>query len=389
MFTSLEKKQNWPWWFLLPLYPYERRRTLVRELIPNQLWSFEQLQGLFYVAVPIRMTVVRLSVGLMLYSPIAPTIEVVEALTDLEKKYGPVITIVLPTASGLEHKIPLPALSRAFPGAKIWVCPGQWSFPLQLPLGWLGIAAKRTQILVKQGVPHNEELDWYSLGPLDLGVGRFQEICCFHKSSGALLLIDSLVGISSEPPEIFDLDPTPLLFHAREYGDELLRDSDEMRKKGWARMVLFSSYLRPEPLQVRPISQIIFHSLRGGLRHPHTHFGLYPFAWRSDWDRATEIIGTNQIPKLQIAPVIERLVFPRAKTIFLDWLDQLQKINDLAMLIPAHYNAPIPCCNHEIIELQERITSRIWATDEHSWSFLASLDQNLFKLGALPNYSGD
>ena len=58
--------QHWPWWPLLPLYPYGRRPTLVRELVPGQVWSFEQLQGIFYVAVPIRMTVLRLREGLML-----------------------------------------------------------------------------------------------------------------------------------------------------------------------------------------------------------------------------------------------------------------------------------------------------------------------------------
>jgi len=58
-----------PWWPLLPLYPYGRRRTLVRELVPGLVWGFEQLQGLFYVAVPIRMTVVRLREGLLPLRP--------------------------------------------------------------------------------------------------------------------------------------------------------------------------------------------------------------------------------------------------------------------------------------------------------------------------------
>jgi hypothetical protein len=65
--------QHWPWWPLLPLYPYGRRPTLVRELIPRRIWSFEQLHGVWYVAVPIRMTVVRVEEGLLLYSPIPPT----------------------------------------------------------------------------------------------------------------------------------------------------------------------------------------------------------------------------------------------------------------------------------------------------------------------------
>ena len=37
--------QSWPWWPLLPLYPYGQRATHVEELLPGQVWSFEQLQG--------------------------------------------------------------------------------------------------------------------------------------------------------------------------------------------------------------------------------------------------------------------------------------------------------------------------------------------------------
>ena len=136
---DLDIDQQWPWWPLLPLYPYGRRRTLVKELIPNQIWSFEQLQGLYYVAVPVRLTVVKVSGGLMLFNPLPPTNELRRALLELEKKHGPVLTIVLPTASGLEHKISMPALARAFPKANLWICPGQWAFPLNIPLDWIGI----------------------------------------------------------------------------------------------------------------------------------------------------------------------------------------------------------------------------------------------------------
>ena len=127
------REQQWPWWPLLPLYPYGRRRTLVRELIPGTIWSFEQLHGVWYVAVPIRMTVVKVGEGLMLYAPIPPTREVIARLRQLEAEQGPVHTIVLPTASGLEHKVPVPAMARAFPRAILWVTDQQWSFPLQLP----------------------------------------------------------------------------------------------------------------------------------------------------------------------------------------------------------------------------------------------------------------
>ena len=97
--------------------------------------------------------------------------------------------------------------------------------------------------MIEEGFPHEEVCTWISLGPLDIGLGNFHEISCLHKPSGALLVTDALVGIEAEPPDLFDLDPTPLLFHSRERGDELLEDSREARMKGWARLVLFASFL--------------------------------------------------------------------------------------------------------------------------------------------------
>ena len=202
--------QRWGFWPLLPLYPYGRRATHFEELIPGQVWSFEQLQGVYYVAVPIRLTVVKVPGGLMLVNPLPPTRELRAGIAALEAEHGPVRTIVLPTASGLEHKLPLGPLARAFPDSEVWVCPGQWSFPLQLPLSWLGVPARRTKVLLDDGVPHGDVCHWISLGPLDLGVGRFQEISCLHRPSGALLVTDALVGIAAEPPAVFDADPAPL-----------------------------------------------------------------------------------------------------------------------------------------------------------------------------------
>ena len=44
---TLNKK--WYWWPLFPLYPYGKKKTILRELIPDQIWSLEQIQGLYYV----------------------------------------------------------------------------------------------------------------------------------------------------------------------------------------------------------------------------------------------------------------------------------------------------------------------------------------------------
>ena len=376
--------QRWGFWPLLPLYPYGRRRTLFSELIPGQLWSLEQLQGVYYVAVPVRLTVAKVPCGLMLVNPLPPTGEVRQAIAGLEPQHGPVRTIVLPTASGLEHKLPLGPLARAFPDSEVWVCPGQWSFPVQLPLAWLGVPARRTKVLFDDGVPHGDVCEWLSLGPLDLGVGRFQEISCFHRPSGALLVTDALVGISVEPPSLFDLDPTPLLFHARERGDQPLHDTPEARRRGWARLVLFASYLRPEPLEVPTLKEVFRHAFRPGLRSAKAHFGLYPFRWKPGWEAAAaELLGVDA-PRLQVAPVLERLVLPRAKESLLDWLEQLGQWSDLRWLVSAHYSAPIGFTTGTLASLVRDLTERPWAPSTSNWEFLGSIDQRLLDLGVVP-----
>ncbi len=376
--------QRWGFWPLLPLYPYGRRRTLFSELIPGQLWSLEQLQGVYYVAVPVRLTVAKVPGGLMLVNPLPPTGEVRQAIAGLEQQHGPVRTIVLPTASGLEHKLPLGPLARAFPDAVVWVCPGQWSFPVQLPLAWLGVPARRTKVLFDDGLPHGDVCEWFSLGPLDLGVGRFQEVSCLHRPSGALLVTDALVGISAEPPALFDLDPTPLLFHARERGDEPLIDSPEARRRGWARLVLFASYLRPKPLEVPGLLELLRDAFKPGLRSLKAHFGLYPFRWESGWQAAADdLMGTSEA-KLQVAPVLERLVLPRAQSALLEWLRKFSELSELLWLVPAHYSAPLAFDQQVRQQLLFDLSERHWASSSDNWEFLGSIDQRLLELGVVP-----
>lgn len=376
--------QFWPWWPLLPLYPYGRRRTLVRELIPGQVWSLEQLQGVFYVAVPIRMTVLRLQAGLLLYAPVPPTGEVRAALAELERQHGAVCTIVLPTSSGLEHKLPVPAMARAFPQAQVWVTPRQWSFPLPLPLSWLGFPAGRTRVLFEQGLPHSDELAWIPLGPLDLGLGTFMEVACLHRASGCLLVTDALVAIGAEPPELFGADPTPLLFHARERGEEPLTDTPEQRRRGWQRLVLFASYLRPDPLELPGWRELLGGLLAPGLRSPRAYFGLYPFRWQRGWQAEFHRLVPGEQPTLQVAPVLERLVFPRCQAALLAWIRCLAREPQLRWLVPAHYEAPLACSPERLGELAAELEGRPWAPDGGSWAYLAGIDRALVRWGVVP-----
>ena len=382
--SNLASEQKWSWWPLLPLYPYGRKRTIFRELVPNQIWSFEQLQGIYYVAVPVRLLVVRVKNELMIINPLPPTDELLRDIDVLVKKIGPVKTIVLPTASGLEHKIGLPALARAFPNAKIWVCPGQFSFPFQLPFDWLGIPSDRTNILLADGFPYEDYCKWISLGPIDIGLARFQEICCFHKPSKSLLVTDALVGIEETPPELFDLDPTPLLFHSREKGSEELIDTPMARRKGWLRLVLFASYLMPEKLEIPKIKEIFGNSFKPNLRNKRAHFGIYPFSWQKGWELSAMKIVGKKTPLIQIAPVLERLVFPRARKAYISWLNKVESLQGISWLISAHYCGKVRFSKYEIKTLKDKINKSDWANNEGDFSFLSWLDQKLLDIGVVP-----
>ncbi|MFZ9754226.1 MAG: DUF4336 domain-containing protein [Cyanobium sp.] len=363
----------------MPLYPYGRRRTLVRELVPDRIWSFEQLHGVWYVAVPIRMTVVRVEDGLLLYAPVPPTQEVLAALCELERRIGPVRAIVLPTASGLEHKLPVPAMARAFPGATVWLSPHQWSFPLTLPSRWLGFPAGRTKYLLEDGIPYGNQLEWRPLGPIDLGLGTFMEMACFDRATSSLLVTDALVVISADPPPVFTLDPTPLLFHARERGSELLDDRPELRLRGWLRLVAFANYLRPDQLHIPPIGKILADAFAPGCRNARSHFGIYPFQWLEGWQQQVEILLSHpgEEPHLLVAPVLERLVFPRSRSFLITWLDSLPGRDSSLRLISAHYDAPVMLPPGCLDAFRQALSARAWAPDDGPWQFLSRIDSTL------------
>ena len=266
----------------------------------------------------------------------------------------------------------------------MWVTPGQWSFPINLPASWLGFPRGRTRVLGEQGFPHPEELQWLSLGPLDLGLGRFQEFSCLQRSTGALLITDALVAINPQPPELFNLDPTPLLFHARDRGDQPLQDSPALRLKGWQRLALFASYLRPEALQVPPPGQLLGQAFRPGCRNPRSYFGIYPFQWTRSSAEVFAALQAQAVGGLQVAPVLERLVFPRARALLVAWLRQLQRLPELRWLVPAHYDAPVPCSPEQLQQLADALEQRPWAPDQGDWSYLAGIDALLLRSGVVP-----
>ena len=386
---------SWPFWPAVPLYPYGKRRTLRTEVIKDTLWTFDQLQGILYVAVPIRMSVVKLEKGgLLVYSPIAPTRECIRLLQELVAVHGDIKYIILPTVSGLEHKVFVGPFARRFPASQVFVAPSQWSFPLNLPLSWLGFPAKRTQVLPKDSTvaPFADEFDYAILGPIDLGPGRFEEVAFFHKRSLTLLVTDSVLSVPESPPEIVQLDPYPLLFHAKDNAFDIVEDSEVNRRKGWQRTCLFAFYFRPSALEIAKMGQSIRDALKAPVRSRKAYFGWFPFQWKPNWKQSFDALRGGG--RLFVAPILQTLILNRAPRETLDWADKVSSWK-FQRIVPCHFDSPIEAGPHQFrqafafLEKHPSVDEGLLANGgqplpEEDFEFLRQLEENLNRRGITP-----
>jgi Domain of unknown function (DUF4336) len=331
------KDWSWPLWPILPLYPYGQRRTICTEVVKDTLWTFDQIQGVLYVVTPIRMTVVKLeSGGLLVYAPVAPTAECLRLVQDLESQHGAVKYIILPTVSGLEHKVFAGPFAQQFDQAQVYVAPHQWSFPLNLPLSWLGLPFGRTFRLPDdcRETPFAGEFDYALLGPVHLGLGRFEEVAFFHRPSQTLLLTDTIVSVPATPPDIVQLDPYPLLFHARDSASEPVEDTPAARLKGWRRIVLFTFYFAPSALEIASLKQTLQEARHAPERSRKAYFGLFPFQWEPGWEKTFAAVQQGGRPF--VAPILRTLILNRAPQETLDWANQVATW-DFQHIVPCHF----------------------------------------------------
>ena len=384
---------SWRFWPVVPIYPYGQRRTIRKEVIKDTIWTFDQLQGIFYVVVPIRMTVIKLEKGgLLVYAPVAPTGECTRLLNELVTEHGDIKYIILPTISGIEHKVFVGPFARRFPNAQIFVAPGQWSFPLNLPLSWLGLPGKRTRILPEnsQEAPFAEDFDYAILGPIDLGLGKFAEVAFFHKRSHTLLVTDTIVSVPAEPPAIVQLDPYPLLYHAKDQAFDMVLDTPANRLKGWQRVTLFALYFSPSTLKVPTWSQVWRDAQKAPERSKKAYFGFFPFQWRENWQDSFDILRGNG--RIFVAPILQRLILNRAPQETINWADHVAKW-DFQWLIPCHFDAPIKAEPQQFrqafgfLETQPLggvVSSNSYLLPEDDFKLLRDIDAGLNKLGIVP-----
>lgn len=387
-----EQEFFWPFWLTLPLYPYGKRQTIRKEVVKDTIWIFDQLQGIFYVVVPIRMTIVKLEQGgLLVYAPVAPTPECLRLVEELVAEHGDVKYIILPTISGVEHKVFVGPFARCFPKTQVFVAPHQWSFPLNLPLTWLGLPGNRTHILPAHSIntPFADQFDYAILGPIELGPGRFAEVAFFDKRSRTLLLTDSVVSVSAEPPAIAQLDPYPLLFHAKDRASDIIADNPVNRRKGWQRIALFALYFRPSVLEILRWSQVWREATKAPNRSPKAYFGLFPFKWRSDWQSSFELLRGEG--RLFVAPILQTLILNRAPRATLNWADKVGSW-DFEQIIPCHFDAPIKAQPDKFrqafsfLEKHPPISgeSNSYPLPEEDFKLLREIDQGLKNSGIVP-----
>ena len=383
-------RSDWAWnfWWTLPIYPFSQRQTLCREVVPGDVWVLEQLQGILYVVTPIRMTVVRLSEGgLLVYAPIAPTKECIVFMNDLVKQYGDVKYIILPTVSGLEHKVFVGPFARKFRNAQVYVSPSQWSYPIRLPLSWLGLPTGRTQTLPQssQDTPFADEFDYDILGPISLGIGPFEEVVFFHTRSQTLLVTDSILSVPETPPEVIQLAPAALLYHAKDHAADIIEDTPEMRLKGWKRIALFSFYFRPSALDVSDLGLAWKDAKQARNLASRAYFGLYPFRWKSGWEASFESLSAGG--RLFVAPILQQLILNRDPQQVLDWADRVMKW-PFTRIIGCHLEAPIVAGPIEFRQafsfLEHHSLFPAQALPEADFALLRDIETQLLNLGITP-----
>ena len=373
---------SWSFWPAVPIYPYGKRRTLRKEVVKDTIWTFDQLQGIFYVTVPIRMTFVKLEEGgLLIYTPVAPTPECIRLVKELVAEHGDVKYIILPTTSGLEHKVFVGPFARRFPNAQIFVAPNQWSYPINLPLSWLGFPQKRTYVLPKESskAPFARDFD-YAILDINLGRGSFGEVAFFHKRSRTLLVTDSVLCVPEDPPEIVQLDPYPLLFHAKENVFDVVEDNQANRRKGWQRISLFAFYFRPSAVELINLGQAFRDALKAPDRSKKAFFGLFPFKWKDNWKQSFDALRGDG--RLFVAPILQTLILNQAPRTTIEWADRVASWWYFERIIPCHFDAPIEAGSRQFRQafaFLERSKSQ--ALPEQDFEFLRELEENLTKRG--------
>ena len=334
---------------LLPLSPesVERRKTILKEIVKDEIWTLDQVQGIINVNVPVRCTIVRLKNGeLWVHNPVGPTAEMISMVKDIQKKTNCKVKYIVLATLGVEHKGTTGAFARNFPNAMIFIQPGQYSFPINLPSALFFKPFTKISVIPEnfKDSPWAEDIEHIVLDPLvPKGVGGFSETAFFHKKSKTLIVTDLVVKVEDEPPAIIQEDPRALLYHARDNMFETIDDTPQNRRKGWRRMVLFGLTFQPsgikitETLEAIKMLKDVPRSMKvlGEGAIPYDG-GLYPWKWIK-----SEIPSFNALKGgLFVAPILQKLILNREPEKVLAFVEKICEWK-FTRVIPCHLSNDI------------------------------------------------
>jgi len=337
------KTADYGLWGVLPVGPYKSKRTAPLVTVAEGLYTLDQKFGILDVQVPVRTVIVALSEasggGLWVYNPVAPTREFLGAVKSLEDRHGPVRHVVLGTVA-VEHKVYAGVFAQSFPGATVWLTPGQYAVPVDLPPEFLGFPRGRTRTLPATAAetPWAADLDQRTLGPFISRDGAFGETAFFHRRTKTLLVTDTVVSVDDVVPAVYTVDlasKAPLLYHARSTVTDVIDpDDDAALRRGWRRVQLFGLYFQPEAISVHAVGDAIRE------RRPDINgdfAGIYPWDWVGDDVRSFEAIRGG----LLVAPILQAAILDRNPVEVLDWADAVAAW-PFRRVIPAHLANDIP-----------------------------------------------
>lgn len=359
-----DASRNWSSWWKLPIHPYQRRCTVLQELVPGEVWGLDQVQGILYVHVPVRMILVRLrspqAEGLLVYAPVAPTEECLDLVQSVEAIAGPVRVIVLSTTA-TEHKVFAGEFAAARPDAQFVAVPDQFSFPVDLPLELLGFPRfsylpRESPVLPESLGAWVHEFESVLLGPLRSRDNTYEELVLFHRRTQTVLCTDLLQTVPADPPAVLmsdDPQHSALLYHARDTALDVVADDVAARQRGWQRIALFALYFQPASLLVKNepdgtlLGALRFFSgaLSDALASPMAGKigplgGFFPFEWQPAWQEAFDTLRRNGEP---LAPPILALTILDREPKELQRVLEVMASWPSERLVACHFGALGPC----------------------------------------------
>ncbi len=261
--------------------------------------------------------------------------------------------------------------AQQFPEATCWIQPGQWAFPINLPIEFSGVTqrgrklreipnststsddvkdvskiSKQYRYYAKRNpIPEwAADFDFETLGPFRFrSVGAYSETALYHKRSKTLLVTDAVVSVTDTPPKIIAEDPNGMLFHARDSINEVIEDNEENRKKGWRRMVQFGLVFFPSQIDVVPFGRAIAEASRVDptmkpLGEGAVPFSLYPWTWHDNDADLENFRAISKGGEIFCPPILTKLILDREPEKTLDWVERVSSRFDFERIIPCHLN---------------------------------------------------